>query len=168
MKIKFLIVVFFSIMTLNLKAQEGIFEKIENKTWFENSGFAGTTVVFYKTTNGLLKAIRQINGSGVPVVRSEIYDIEIRKDTIYLFNGLNLKTAEKIGNYYYNFDNRTGFIYKNGVQLEILSVEPVLFIWIKRREYLTTQINVKLLSQISISKNEVYKENDLIQILKDQ
>ena len=168
MKIKFLIVVFFSIMTLNLKAQEGIFEKIENKTWFENSGFAGTTVVFYKTTNGLLKAIRQINGSGVPVVRSEIYDIEIRKDTIYLFNGLNLKTAEKIGNYYYNFDNKTGFIYKNGVQLEILSVEPVLFIWIKRREYLTTQINVKLLSQISISKNEVYKENDLIQILKDQ
>ena len=168
MKIKFLIIAFFSIMTLNLKAQEGIFEKIENKTWFENSGFAGTTVVFYKTTNGLLKAIRQINGSGVPVVSSEIYDIEIRKDTIYLFNGLNLKTAEKIGNYYYNFDNTTGFIYKNGVQLEILSVEPVLFIWFKRREYLTTQINVKLLSQISISKNEIYKENDLIQILKDK
>jgi hypothetical protein len=168
MKIKFLIIAFFSIMTLNLKAQEEIFEKIVNKTWFENTSFTGTSIVFYKTTNGLFKAIRQINGSGIPVISSEIYDVEIRNDTIYLYNGLNLQTAVKIGNYYYNFDNKTGFMYKKEMQLKILSDQPVLFIWIEKRDYFTTQINMKLLSKISISKNEIYKEDDLIPILKDK
>jgi hypothetical protein len=155
-------------MTLNLKAQEEIFEKIDNKTWFENSGFAGTSIVFYRTTNGLFKAIRQINGSGVPVVGSEIYDVEIRNDTIYLLDGLNLKTAEKVGIYYYNFDNKTGFLYKNAIQLKILTVEPILFTWSEKRKDFTTQIDVRLLRKILISKNEIYKESDLIQILKDK
>ncbi len=165
---KFLIIVFFSIVTLNLKAQEEVFEKIENKTWFENSGFAGTSIVFYRTTDGLFKAIRQINGSGVPVVGSEIYDVEIQNDTIYLLNGLNLKTAEKVGNYYYSFNNNTGLIYKNEIQLKILSVKPILFTWTEKRKDFTTQINVSLLRKISISKNEIYKESDLILILKDK
>ena len=165
---KFLIIVFFSIVTLNLKAQEEVFEKNENKTWFENSGFAGTSIVFYRTTDGLFKAIRQINGSGVPVIGSEIYDVEIRKDTIYLLNGLNLKTSEKIGNYYYNFENKTGFIYKNEVQLKILSLEPILFTWTEKRIDFKTQIDVNLLRKISIGKNEIYKESDLILILRDK
>jgi len=168
MKMKFLIIVFFSIVTLNLKAQEEVFEKNENKTWFENSGFAGTSIVFYRTTDGLFKAIRQINGSGVPVIGSEIYDVEIRKDTIYLLNGLNLKTSEKIGNYYYNFENKTGFIYKNEVQLKILSLEPILFTWTEKRIDFKTQIDVNLLRKISIGKNEIYKESDLILILRDK
>lgn len=165
---KFLIIVFFSIVTLNLKAQEEVFEKNENKTWFENSGFAGTSIVFYRTTDGLFKAIRQINGSGVPVIGSEIYDVEIRKDTICLLNGLNLKTSEKIGNYYYNFENKTGFIYKNEVQLKILSLEPILFTWTEKRKDFKTQIDVNLLRKISIGKNEIYKESDLILILRDK
>lgn len=165
---KFLIIAFLSIMTLNLKAQEEIFEKIDNKTWFENNGFAGTSIVFYRTTNGLLKAIRQINGSGVPVVSSAIYDVEIRKDTIYLLDGLNLKTAEKVGDYYYNFDNKTGFIFKNELQVKILSVEPILFTWTEKRKDFKTQIDVELFRKISINKNEIYKESDLIQILKDK
>ena len=165
---KFLIIVFFSIVTLNLKAQEEVFEKNENKTWFENSGFAGTSIVFYRTTDGLYKAIRQINGSGVPVTGSGIYDVEIRKDTIYLLNGLNLKTSDKIGNYYYNFDNKTGLIYKNEVQLKILSLKPILFTWTEKRKDFKTQIDVNLLRKISIGKNEIYKESDLILIQSDK
>mgnify|MGYP000912402980 FL=1 len=162
------IVALFSIFSLNSFAQDTIFEKIYNKTWFEDNGFAGATIVFYKTSNGLLKAIRQINGSGVPVIASEIYDFENRNDTVFLFNGLNLKTAEKVDDYSYNFDNKTGYIYKNGIQLKILSVEPILFKWTEKRKDFTTQIDVKMLRKIFISKNEIYKESDLIQILKDK
>lgn len=168
MKMKFLIIAFLSILTLNLKAQEEIFEKIDNKTWFENIGFAGTSIIFYRTTNGILKAIKQINGSGVPVISSEIYDVEIREDTIYLLNGLNLKTAEKVGNYYYNFDKKTGFIYKNEVQVKILSVEPILFTWTDKRKDVMTQIDVKQLSDILIKVNEIYKEEYLVKILIDK
>ena len=162
---KFLIIAFFSIVTLNLKAQKEIFEKIDNRTWFENSGFAGTSIVFYRTTNGLFKAIRQINGSGVPVIGSEIYDVETRNDTIYLLNGLNLETAEKLGNYYFCFDNKTGLILKNGKHLKILDDKPILFTWTDKRKDFKTQIDVRLLTEIVIEEKEIYKEADLVKIL---
>lgn len=153
-----------SILTLNSFAQEEISEKINNSTWFEDNGFAGTTIVFYRTTNGLLKAIRQINGSGVPVIGSEIYDVEIRDDTIYLLGGLNLKTSAKIGNYYYNFDKKTGQILKNGKQLKKIFEEPILFSWTDNKRDVKTQIDLKSLSEILIEKNQIYKESDLIKI----
>ena len=168
MKRKFLILIFLLIVAFNVKAQEEVFEKIENKTWFENSGFAGTSIVFYRTINGLFKAIRQINGSGVPVIASEIYDIQIHNDTIYLLNGLNLVTTEKIGNYYYHFNKSTKVLYKNKIQLKILASEPILYTWTKKRKNFSTQINMSLLREISINKKEIYKESDLIQILKDK
>jgi hypothetical protein len=92
MKSTILFFALFSILTSNSLAQDSVFEKITNKSWFENDGFAGTTIVFYKTGNDLLKAIRQINGSGVPVISSGIYDVEIVNDTVFLINRLNLKT----------------------------------------------------------------------------
>ena len=168
MKLKILIIAFFSILTLTLNAQDKTFEKIENKTWFESDGFAGTTIVFYKSTNGLLKAIRQINGSGVPVVNSGIYDIEIRHDTVFLFNGLNLKTSEKLGDYIYNFYNKTGQIFRNGTPLKIMFEEPILYAWIDKRKNVNTQIDVKLLAEILIEKNEIYKDEDLIKTLIDK
>ncbi len=168
MRIKNLIIVFFSILTLNSFAQEGIFEKVYNKTWFEEDGFAGTTIVFFKTSNGLLKAIRQINGSGVPVVGSEIYDVKIRHDTIYLSNGLNLKTAEQICNNYFYFDKKTGQIIRNGEHLRILDDEPILYTWTNKRKDFKSQIDVRLLTEIKIEKNEIYKEEDLNKILMNK
>ena len=164
MRTNILIIALLSILTLNSFAQDTIFEKINNKTWFENNGFAGATIVFYKTSDGLLKAIRQLNGSGVPVVSSGIYDVEIKNDTLFLFNGLNLKTSEKLGNYTYNFDNVTGQI----KQLRKMRDNPVLFTWTDKRKDVKTQIDVRLLSEILIEKNEIYKESDLIKILIDK
>lgn len=163
MKTRFIIVALFSILTLYSFSQDIIFEKINNKTWFEDNGFAGTTIVFYKTSNGLLKAIRQINGSGVPVVSSGIYDVEIKNDTVFLLNGLNLKTSEKLSNYIYNFDNATGQI----KQLRKMIDNPILFTWTDKRKDVKTQIDVRLLSEILIGKDEIYKEIDLIKTLKD-
>lgn len=163
MRINILIIAFISLLTLNSCTQEEIFEKIENKTWFEDNGFAGTNIVFYRTTNGLLKAIRQINGSGLPIVNSGIYDVETKHDIVYLLNGLDLKTSKKLGNYTYNFDNVTGQI----KQLRILLDNPILYTWTDKMKGVKTQIDVKLLSKISIGKNEIYRETDLINTLLD-
>lgn len=163
MRINILIIAFISLLTLNSCTQEEIFEKIENKTWFEDNGFAGTTIVFYRTTNGLLKAIRQINGSGLPIVNSGIYDVETKHDTVYLLNGLDLKTSKKLGNYTYNFDNVTGQI----KQLRVFLDNPILYTWTDKMKGVKTQIDVKLLSKISIGKNEIYRETDLINTLLD-
>jgi len=163
MRTRILIIALLSILTLTSFAQDTIFEKINDKTWFEDNGFAGTTIVFYKTSNGLLKAIRQINGSGVPVVSSGIYDIEIKNDTVFLLNGLNLRTSEKLGNYTYNYDNVTRQI----KQLRKMLDNPILFTWTDKRKDVKTQIDVRLLSEILIEKNEIYRETDLIKTLID-
>ena len=163
MRTRILIIALLSFLTFKALAQDTIFEKINNKTWFEEIGFAGTTIVFYKTSNGLIKAIRQINGSGVPVVSSGIYDVEIKNDTVFLLNGLNLKTSEKLRNYTYNFDDVTGQI----MQLKRIADISILFTWTDKRKDLKTRIDVRLLSEILIEKNEIYKETDLIKTLID-
>jgi hypothetical protein len=168
MKLKILTIAFLSILTLTSYAQDKIFEKIDNKTWFENNGFAGATIVFYKTTNGLIKAIKQLNGSGVPVVSSGIFDVVIRQDTVFLFNGLNLKTSEKLDDFNYNYDNKTELLINNGNQLKITHEEPILYAWTDKRKNFSTQIDMKLLIEILIGKNEIYKDEDLIKTLIDK
>lgn len=168
MKLRALLISFFSVLTLTTFAQDKIFEKIENKTWFESNGFAGTTIVFYKTTNGLIKSIRQLNGSGVPVVSSGIFDVEIRQDTVHLFNGLNLKTSENLENINYIFDNKTVQLLNNGKPLKVIQKEPILYAWTDRRKNFNTQIEMKFLTEIKIGKNEIYKDEDLIKILIDK
>lgn len=163
MRTRILIIALISIITLNSFAQDSIFEKINNKTWFEDDGFVGTTIVFYKTSNGLLKAIRQKNGSGIPVISSGIYDVKIKNDTVFLLNGLNLKTSDKLSNYTYNFDNEVGRI----KQLRKISDKPILFTWTDIRKDIRTQIEMKLLSKIFIEKNAIYREPDLIKTLID-
>lgn len=168
MKLKISIISFLSILTLSIFAEDNIFERIENKTWFESNGFAGTSIVFYKTSNGLLKAIRQIHGSGIPVISSAIYDVEIRQETILIFNGLDLKTSEKQEDFNYSFDCGTGLLQINGKSLEIFSEGPILFAWTDKRKSFMTQIDLKLLSEILIGKNEIYKDKDLIKTIKDK
>ena len=116
MKLKVLIISLSSILTLSLYAQDKIFEKIENKTWFDETGFAGESIVFMKSDSGQIKAIRQINGSGVPVVFTEIYDVEIRTDTIYLLNRPNEKTNKKPKNIFYTYNDLQGLL-NNGKPL---------------------------------------------------
>ena len=146
---------------------DDIFIRISNKTWFEDNGFAGTSLVFYKTDNGLIKSIRQINGSGVPVVSSGIYDVEIRQDTIYLFNGLNLKTSEKLIDLSYTFDKNLGLLLIKEKSLRIIHDEPILYAWTNKRKNVKTRVDVKLLSEILIEKKEIYREEDLIKTLTE-
>jgi hypothetical protein len=153
-----------SILSLNSYAQDSIIVKIDNKTWFEDNGFAGTTIVFYKTSNGLIKAIKQINGSGVPVVASGIYDVKFLADSIILFNGLNLSTSDKLEDFKYLYNKANGQI----ISLRVMFDEPILFTWTDKRKDVKTQIDVQRLSDIEIKNNEIYKEEDLVKILIDK
>lgn len=65
-------------------------KNINEKTWISKKDFPTNQYVFYETANGLKKAIYQINGSGRCAVLSLIFDVELKGDTIYLKNGLNL------------------------------------------------------------------------------
>lgn len=74
-------------------------ETINEKTWISNKEFPTSQYVFYETSNGLKKAIFQINGSGRCTVLSLIYDVEIVADTIRLKNELTLDSLNiKKGN----------------------------------------------------------------------
>ncbi|QQS50979.1 MAG: hypothetical protein IPM71_15600 [Bacteroidota bacterium] len=152
------------ILSLNSYAQNSIIDKIDNKTWFEENGFAGTTIVFYQTSNGLNKAIKQINGSGVPVVASGIYDVEFQTDSIILFNGLNLNTSDKLEDSKYSYDKTSGHISSLGIMFDV----PTLYTWTDKRKDVNTQIDVKRLTDIPIKTNEIYKEEDLVKILIDK
>lgn len=165
---KIVIIFLLTILNVSINAQDKLFDKINNKTWLENNGFAGTTIVFYQTTNGLIKSIRQLNGSGVPVLSSGIYDVEINKDTVYLFNGLNLKTSEKLNDFYYSYDIKNGLSTNKGEPLKIVVGKPILFAWSDNRKSIMTQIDMKLLTQILIEKNEIYKDEDLSKTLIDK
>ena len=153
-----------SILSLNSYAQDSIINKIDNKTWFEDNGFAGTTIVFYKTSNGLIKAVKQINGSGVSVVASGIYDVKFLEDSIILFNGLNLSTSDKLEDFKYLYNKANGHI----ISLRVIFDEPILFTWTDKRKDVKTQIDVQRLSDIEIENNEIYKEEDLARILIDK
>ncbi len=145
-----------------------IIKKISNKTWFEDKGFAGTSIVFFKTENGLQKAIRQINGSGIPVISSEIYDMDFRRDTIFLYNGLNLTTSEKLVDIIYSFDKNTGQIRTNGKPLRIIHQEPILYVWTTEKKFDQSRIDLKLLSGISIGKNQIYDHSEIEKMLTER
>lgn len=166
---KIIILVFLlGILQACTRSEAGIFEKISNKTWFEDKGFAGTSIVFFKTGNGLQKAIRQINGSGIPVLRSEIYDMDFQQDTIFLYNGLNLTTSEKLVDIIYSFDKNTGQIRTNGKPLRIIHQEPILYVWTTERKYDQSRIDLELLSGISIGRNQIYDHSEIEKVLTER
>ena len=90
---------------------------------FDDSfGFAGISIVFTKSETGQKKAILQINGSGIPVLFTEICDIEIREDTIYLIIRFKELTNNK-PNDYFIYNDTQGLLSK-GKQLRIMFHEP--------------------------------------------
>lgn len=164
MKLAIGLSIILSILSFKAFMQDYIIDRIENKTWFEDNGFAGTTIVFYRTSNGIVKAIKQINGSGVPVVGSGIYDVKIYANSITLFNGLDLNSSKRLKDCSYSYDRESGVI----VSLRVISDKPILYTWTKKRKDVKTQIDVKRLSDICIKANEIYKEEDLVKILIDR
>ena len=70
---------------------------IKEKTWISTSSrfINGEQIVFYESANGVKRAIRQFYGSGVYVVSTIQYDVNISNDTLYI-NDLKDKSANII------------------------------------------------------------------------
>ena len=143
-----------------------IFEKISNKTWFDETGFAGVSIVFMKTESGQIKAIRQTNGSGVPVLFTEINNVEIRQDTIYLLNSINGQTKENSKNNFYIYTDQQG-LSSNGKQLRVLFDEPIIYVWTEKRKIIDTKVNVNKLTKFSFEKNEVFINDEVFKINRE-
>ncbi len=143
-----------------------IFEKISNKTWFDETGFAGVSIVLMKTESGQIKAIRQTNGSGVPVLFTEIYNVEIRQDTIYLLNSINGQTKVNLKNIFYIYTDQQG-LSSNGKQLKILFDEPIIYVRTEKRKIIDTKVNVNKLTKVSFEKNEVFINDEVFKINRE-
>lgn len=88
MKRKLIVGTIFFLLTLSTFADT--WETIKEKTWRAEKEFPSNQIVFYETINGLKKAIYQIEGSGRCAVISLIYDVDIKNDTVFLRNQMNL------------------------------------------------------------------------------
>jgi hypothetical protein len=129
MRLILLLIGFLAILNFDLSAQDKIFEKLENKTWFDHTGFAGVSIVFLKSDSGQKQAILQINGSGVPVLFTKIHNVEIVQDTIYLLNRQNDQANEKQKNIFYTYNDQQGILSNsNGKPLSILFEEPIIYV----------------------------------------
>jgi hypothetical protein len=162
--IKNILLVFVMVFQIFSAFSNGIFEKISNKTWVEESGF-GVTVVFIRTENGLIKAIRQFHGSGVPVIFSEICDTEIRHDTIFLTNSFNIEKNEKEKSSFYIYNDDQGLL-KNGKPLIKMFDQSKIFVSTEQRKINDKEIIITDQTRFSFEKNEVYIEDKVYKIYK--
>jgi hypothetical protein len=159
MNLKFVFVVLFFLIRLSSDNFEDNLKQINYKTWFSENSCAGEQLVFYKTKNGLEKGIWQIHGSGVYVTQSVIFDIEIKKDTICLRDGLDLLSNHEMKSFELLFNKHdTTLISTNGsLKFKIFSSDPLIYNW--QGDYLRGEkIAIEKLKGISIHKKQIYPE----------
>ncbi len=59
------------------KAEEDLWNYLNDTTWIDDSTFAGDTYVFYEDNEGLRRCIHQVHGSGVDIIEREYVEIEV-------------------------------------------------------------------------------------------
>lgn len=133
-----------------------VWANINEKTWFAGNNWAGEQIVFYKTKNGLEKAIWQLHGSGVYVTMSVIYDVEIMQDTIYLREGLDLIDGHIMGDLELIYLKDTTLVSNNNnLKFKIISSEPSIYNW--QGNYRGGEIiQIEMFKNIPIQKKQIY------------
>lgn len=136
---------------------------IAEKTWFSSSGFAGEQLIFYESVNGIKRAIRQIHGSGVYIVATEVYDVEVIQDTILVTlcpDNHRIRHIKLIYNET-NFnltDNSDSFTYK------ISSDKPIVYNF-QGDFYRGETIPIEILKSVPIQKGVTF-ENGIFENIK--
>lgn len=147
------------LLSLSLAQNNGA---IINKTWFSSSGFAGYQLVFFNTDSNHLKAIKQVHGSGVCDVLSEIYDVDMVGDTVYLKNGLNLMSGQACMGYRLIHHNEIQLKLDDNNILKVISDDPQIYNWVTND--ICDIIDLPALSRVKIGTNEIYKQELIINI----
>lgn len=128
------------------------FENVLTKTWHEETGFDGITVVFVKTDSGQLKVFRQNNGSGLPVVSTEVFDVEVKQDTIFLLTPKQKETYfEKI---IYTYNDNQGLL-RDGKPLKIIQNEPIIYLFTEDNKLIGEPLNTNKITRYEFNKNKV-------------
>lgn len=151
---KYLLLIFFSLYLMNIERTESLFEKIENDIWFDDNAYAGQSILFFKTDKGETKAIRQIHGSGEPILRTEIQDVIIRNDSIFLLEGKSILSNTKIDKIIFTYDKENG-LKRNGKK-----VLKKTMIWAYKDEpYLYEKIYLKSISEIDVENYLIHMDD---------
>lgn len=132
----------------NDNKSDNILDKAINKTWFFQDEFAGSSITIYKTKNGLIRGIRQIHGSGVPVLATEFYDIEIISNKIRMHSVTNAQVEKTLILSYENRLKRGKFLGRQ------INENVEIWSWIKGRKM--SRIDFEKLKSIEVSKGEFY------------
>lgn len=138
---------------------------IAEKTWFSRNGFAGEQIVFYESVNGVKRAIRQIHGSGVYIVATEIYDVEVIQDTILMTPFQENQRTGHIKLIY----NETDFILmtnSDSLTYKIFSDQPIVYNF-QGNFYRGERIPIEILKSIPIQKGVTF-ENRIFKNIKTE
>jgi hypothetical protein len=154
-------IIFFA--TVSISVFGNTWEFIKEKTW-STKDFPTMQIVFYETENGLKKGIYQINGSGRCAVLSVIYDIDLKGDTIYLKDGMNLEPhmqSKKRGGEFLLFQtlclNETILISEN-LEFNQISDTPLICNWLETYSGNNT-IPIEKLKAIPIQEKMIYDKH---------
>lgn len=128
---------------------------ITGRTWFSRNGFAGEQIVFFESVNGLKRAIRQIHGSGVYIVATEIYDVEVIQDTILLIfcpSNQKIRHIKLI----YNETEFTLSANSDSLTYKISSDKPIIYNF-QEDFYRGEKIPIEILKSVPIQKGVTFE-----------
>lgn len=136
------------------------------KSWFFEDGFAGSTITIYKTTNEIIKGIRQINGSGVPVISTEFYDVIIKGTKIEMYNGIEVESKNTLQNKILTIDKENQIVVMNEFKGRNDLNNTVIWSWIDND--VLRKIDLDKLKEIEISEGEIYLKSQIRSIRKEE
>lgn len=153
--IKKLFLLFLTSIKLQTAFGQNAVEKVASGTWFEETDFAGANVVFAKMDNKRLIAFRQINGSGLPVIETEVFTVEIQKDTIFILTPLKDQKATKSKKITYTYSHTQGLT-RNKKPLKLLSDKPQIRLFTPENKLVGESVDVNKITRYDIENNLVY------------
>lgn len=101
-------------------------ESIKNKTWLFEKEFAGFSIVFYETTTNELKAICQMQGSGLCVTLTTIYEVTINDESIQCAQLDSSSRTEGLPRFKFDSKAEDLIDIRNGEKARLLSNKPIV------------------------------------------
>ncbi|MBN2682582.1 MAG: protease inhibitor I42 family protein [Bacteroidales bacterium] len=146
---------------IGIKGGNDIFEKLTKNTWIEKEESMGSCFVFVMSENGKMKALRQIYGSGLPVIATYVYDVEIKNNNVILHysnnmnNGIdNVKAQDEILVF-----NKHLELIRNGKSMSNNDAKTILTLWNEQKNELV-YIDYRKYESLAINDNEIVIESE--------
>ena len=152
------------VITLNITPvfAQDIYAELKSKTWFEDNGFAGVHVVFV-LDNGVMKAFRQINGSGIPVLATYIYNVRIKQNSIVLLVNIDKQKIKDSALIVYKYNAKQGLT-RNGIKINIAANKPIIQLFTNNNQVIGEAIDVSTITRYNIANNMVYVNEKIYKI----